>query len=223
MAGPGDEIAAGAGGRSHLRASHADRERVIETLKAAFVEGRLAKDEFDQRVGQTFAARTYAELAAVTADLPAGLTTAKPSAPARAQGGQPVARPGAVIASATTVYAAVWAYVLFLSPDGGDNPVTPSLILVGGWTYLIILLICLGRMAALRREKRSGGQPPRPPAPGAGGQAAQRRPSAGPGRQLPPGQHGHEHTTEAVRRRLPRPAWPARGHRGEGAPAAASW
>src|SRR6516165_7757729 len=76
MAGPGDGIAAGAGGRGHLRASHADREQVIGTLKAGFVQGRLAKDEFDLRVGQTFASRTYAELAAVTADLPAGLTAA---------------------------------------------------------------------------------------------------------------------------------------------------
>jgi hypothetical protein len=45
MAGPGDEIAAGAGGRGHQRASHADREQVIGTLKAAFVQGMLAKDE----------------------------------------------------------------------------------------------------------------------------------------------------------------------------------
>ena len=45
-AGPGDETAAG-GGPSHLRASHADREQVIGTLKAAFVQGMLAKDELD--------------------------------------------------------------------------------------------------------------------------------------------------------------------------------
>src|SRR5689334_12343112 len=83
MAGPGDEIAAGAGSRGHLRASHADREQVIGTLKAAFVQGRLAKDEFDLRVSQTFASRTCAELAAVTADLPAGLAAAQPPEPAR--------------------------------------------------------------------------------------------------------------------------------------------
>lgn len=59
--------------RGHLRASHADREQVIDTLKAAFVQGFLAKDEFDVRVGQTFGSRTYAELAAITADIPAGL------------------------------------------------------------------------------------------------------------------------------------------------------
>ena len=83
MTGPGDEIAAGAGGRGHLRASHADREQVIGTLKAAFVQGMLAKDEFDLRMGQAFASRTYADLAAVTADLPAGLAAAQPPESAR--------------------------------------------------------------------------------------------------------------------------------------------
>ena len=62
MAGLGDEIAAGAGGRGRLRASHADREQVIEVLKAGFVHGRLDRDEFDLRVGQAFVARTYADL-----------------------------------------------------------------------------------------------------------------------------------------------------------------
>ena len=64
-----DPMAAGGGG--HFRASHADREQVIDTLKAAFVHGMLTKDELDQRVGQAFASKTYAELAALSADLPA--------------------------------------------------------------------------------------------------------------------------------------------------------
>jgi Domain of unknown function (DUF1707) len=59
-------------GQGHLRAAHADRERVVAALQAAFVQGRLDKDELDARVGQALAARTYAELAALTADLPAG-------------------------------------------------------------------------------------------------------------------------------------------------------
>ena len=95
MAGPGDEIAAGAGGRGHLRASHADREQVIDTLKAAFVQGRLDKDEFDLRVGQAFASRTYAELAAVTADIPAGLTRqAARTRPGTGRAASSAARPG---------------------------------------------------------------------------------------------------------------------------------
>jgi hypothetical protein len=70
MADPWTEMAVGAGGRGRLRASHADREQVIDLLKTAFVQGRLAKDEFEARVDQAFASRTYAELAAVTADIP---------------------------------------------------------------------------------------------------------------------------------------------------------
>jgi hypothetical protein len=56
----------------HMRAATADRERTVDVLKAAFAEGRLTQDEFEQRTGQAFSARTYAELAALTADLPAG-------------------------------------------------------------------------------------------------------------------------------------------------------
>ncbi len=78
MARPGDE-AAGAGDRSRLRASHTDREQVVDVVKAAFVQGRLAKDEFDQRIGRVFASRTYADLASVTADIPAGLIRAQTS------------------------------------------------------------------------------------------------------------------------------------------------
>lgn len=78
MAGPGDETP-GAVDRSHLRASHADREQVIDVIKAAFVQGRLAKDEFDQRIGRVFASRTYADLACLTADIPARLIQAQAS------------------------------------------------------------------------------------------------------------------------------------------------
>jgi Domain of unknown function (DUF1707)/Domain of unknown function (DUF4190) len=59
-------------GYGSLRASTADRERVVDVLKAAFAEGRLTQDECVQRAGQAYSARTYAELAVLTADLPAG-------------------------------------------------------------------------------------------------------------------------------------------------------
>ena len=79
MAGPGDENTAAAAGRGRVRASRADREQAIDALKVAFVQGRLTKDEFDARLAQAFAARRYAELATVTADIPAGLAGAQPS------------------------------------------------------------------------------------------------------------------------------------------------
>jgi len=64
-----------------LRASRADRERVIDLLKAAFTQGRLDRNEFDARIGQALASRTYGELAAITADIPAELTGALPRHP----------------------------------------------------------------------------------------------------------------------------------------------
>ena len=84
MAGPGDVTAAADGrDRGDLRASHADRELVIGTLKAAFVQGRLTEDELGVRAGQVYRSLTYAELAKVTAevtaDIPAELTRARPA------------------------------------------------------------------------------------------------------------------------------------------------
>ena len=55
-----------------MLAAHADRERAIDVLKAGFAEGRLAKAEYDDRTARVYAARTYGELGALTADLPAG-------------------------------------------------------------------------------------------------------------------------------------------------------
>jgi hypothetical protein len=84
MTEPTDERAAAAGGRGRLRASRTDREQVIELLKVAFVQDRLTQDELDTRVGLALASRTYADLADLTADIPAGPAAAEPAGtPAR--------------------------------------------------------------------------------------------------------------------------------------------
>ena len=60
-------------------------------LKAAFVQGRLTKDEFDTRVGQALASRTHGDLAAVTADIPAGVAGGQPPrTPARGRTRKPI-------------------------------------------------------------------------------------------------------------------------------------
>jgi hypothetical protein len=69
MSGPLEPGAAA--GRDRIRAGYADRERVIEALKDAFVYGRLTRDELGVRAGQALIARTCAELAALTTDIPA--------------------------------------------------------------------------------------------------------------------------------------------------------
>jgi hypothetical protein len=63
---PGREVA-----RSELRASHEDRDRVVELLRVSAGDGRLTADELDERLEQAMTARTYGELAKLVADLPA--------------------------------------------------------------------------------------------------------------------------------------------------------
>jgi len=55
-----------------LRASHEDRDRVVELLRMAAGDGRLSAEELDQRLELALTARTYGELTALTKDLPAG-------------------------------------------------------------------------------------------------------------------------------------------------------
>jgi Domain of unknown function (DUF1707)/Domain of unknown function (DUF4190) len=57
---------------SGMRAATPDRERAVDVLKAGFAEGRLTQEEYNHRMGQAYSAKTYGELAALTADLPAG-------------------------------------------------------------------------------------------------------------------------------------------------------
>src|SRR5262249_50402978 len=158
MTGPGDEVAA-AGGRGRLRASHADREQVIDMLKAANVQGMLAKNELDARLSQTFASRTYAELAALTADLPAGLAGPRPRQPAQAP-----ARPAAskVIAGAALVIPpAALLPPAFLTGNDKGAKICRTLMLF----YLIAWMIAGTVMLDSWLPTRSRGQLPPPPAP----------------------------------------------------------
>jgi len=120
MAMPGDGRAPVAAGRGHLRASNDDRDQMIDTLKAAFAQGRLTKDEFDARIGQTLASRTYADLAAVTAGIPAAAPA--PSRPPRTP---PVPAPASTAPSRRAGHAARW---------GRSGLVTPA-ILAAGFTF----------------------------------------------------------------------------------------
>jgi hypothetical protein len=56
--------------RDQLRAGDADRKKVADRLKVAVDEGRLDLDEYDERLTAAYAAKTYGELALLTADLP---------------------------------------------------------------------------------------------------------------------------------------------------------
>lgn len=169
-AGREDEIAAAGASGGHLRASHADREHVIGMLKAAFVQGRLAKDELDARAGQAFAARTYADLTALTADLPSGLADAVPTGrTARAPTRPPM---GNAAKAGICVVIAVAVAVIVSIPTGGA-----ALLVFAPW-YFVALLAAGAQMLINWHDNRShrGQSPPRR-APGGhaleGGQSGQ--------------------------------------------------
>lgn len=67
-------------GRGKMRAADADRERVAEILGSAYTEGRLSKDEYDDRLQGAFSARTYADLDELVADLPRQAPLMRPAA-----------------------------------------------------------------------------------------------------------------------------------------------
>ncbi len=123
VTGPGDQTAAAAAGRARLRASRTDREQVVDTLKAAFVQERLDKDEFDERVGQALAARTYAELATLTGDIPAGLAAARPRGPGRG-----LARVQESKIAKAAVFVTLVVGLAEVAAIGGGNP-NPLLVL----------------------------------------------------------------------------------------------
>ncbi|MGH4022310.1 MAG: DUF1707 SHOCT-like domain-containing protein [Pseudonocardiaceae bacterium] len=96
--------------REVMRAGDADRERVVEQLRQAHGDGRLDLGEFDERARQAWAARTYGELAVVTADLPAA-----PQPPVRGvrSPARPAPRRGAVAGwlAASLINLLIWAIV----------------------------------------------------------------------------------------------------------------
>lgn len=126
---PGEEKAAAAG-RGHLRASRADRREAADVLKAALVYGWLAKDEFDARIGQARVSRTYAELAAVTADVPAGLD--EPPLPRR------MTNAGKWRASGLVTPAVVAAAVVFASLRGDGRYEAAAFVIA--FAYFVVWL-----------------------------------------------------------------------------------
>jgi uncharacterized protein DUF1707 len=158
MAGPGDEITAACG---PLRASHADREQVIDVLKVAFAQGRLDRDEFDLRAAQALAARTYADLAVLTADIPVWLISGRPAEAAPESVNKKAIR---AMTWATAALIAIWP-VMMRMPDGSPYAIPVFVAFLAlfmavptGW--LVLLHDWLDKRAARRSELAP------PPAPG---------------------------------------------------------
>jgi Domain of unknown function (DUF1707) len=159
--GPGDQTAAGETADGRFLASRTDRERVVSTLKAAFVEGRLTKDELDMRAGQAFAARTYADLAALTTDIPAG--------PAAARPGRPPASKRAVMLRLTACAIAMPVVIVFaaiLSQNDGVTSALGPLLFVYLMASLMGVSHLVGKRLEQRHTRQSGRQLPPGPWPG---------------------------------------------------------
>ena len=206
MTEPQDPAAAGG---DRLRAGHADREQAIEALKSAFMQGRLTGEELGARTGQVLAARTYAELDAVTADIPGAPRPGALPALARAEVAAspglarrwPLAR-AAVKSGSFLAVAAVLAHSSDVIVNGLDYGSAGDAYRT--WARVLILLavalavtalVILGRgVAASVKQRRSRKQLRPRPAPGGHALAA---PHDGTGHDVvPPGRRTDQTRTD---------------------------
>jgi hypothetical protein len=160
-------VTAGPGGEtvpSGLRASHADREDVIDTLKAAFVQGRLAKEEFDARLGRTFGSRTYADLAAITADLAAGPNGGPAAGSATAPRSHRLSWPEKAVAWG--LYSIVMTVIFTIAVVPGPTTVgvvvvTAAVVYAIFWLLGGVLMVATRRGLSVSRAHGGASRPPR--------------------------------------------------------------
>jgi hypothetical protein len=168
--------------RAHtsMRASSADRERAVDVLKAGFAEGRLTQDEYNDRMGRAYTARTYGELTALTADLPAGASP-MPAWPVPAYQPPPSGTNSMAIASMvlgvaefftaglTAIPAVICGHIarrqMKLTSQGGDGLATSGLVL--GYMAIIFwsVLIAASLVGVAISIAHNGQIPPGPSGP----------------------------------------------------------
>ena len=157
-----------------MRAAAADRERAVDVLKAGFTEGRLTQDEYNDRMGRAYAARTYGELMALTADLPSGVMPVAWPVPAAYQPPQStnsLARASMILGVAeffsmglTAIPAVICGHVakreMRLTGQRGDGLATAGLVLgylaIAFWGILIVLAM-LGAVVSMSNGVPGGG------------------------------------------------------------------
>jgi Domain of unknown function (DUF1707) len=115
-----------------MRAGTADRERTVEILKAAFAEGRLDQDEYTERMEGAYASKTYGQLTALTADLPAGaFQPAAVSGQVDGAGQAAPVVPDAVPVSRLAILSVILG-VIGLAADGVTSVAAIALALIAG-------------------------------------------------------------------------------------------
>jgi hypothetical protein len=194
MVEPGDELAASEGGASHIIAWQADRNQVLDALKAAFVQGRLTKGEFDQRIGQVLAA--YAELDAVTADLPAEPAPARMPEPARESHNRRVIQRGTAAGAGGSM-----AFAAAMIAVAGGNPAIALIVVPAAGLVVAVVLAGLLTLLSWVLEKGSSRQPSQSPPAGSSAKRPQRLASADSAKPRQQARHDPRHTAEAARSR----------------------
>jgi len=186
-----------------LRASDADREQALDLLKAAFTEGLLTRDELVARAGSALTARTYADLAGVTAGIPAGVAAgvaaASPRAPAPARARRrpgPQAKAGACLIVATVIMIVDGALT-----GGRAGPTANLFYVLSIMTFVVAFIAWLCTLSADRGGSPAG-QPPQGPAPAGHDEAAT---AAAPAERRPPARQADPGGTQATRAAIARP------------------
>jgi hypothetical protein len=140
--GPGSRPSAYRGNPA-LRASDADRDRVVDQLSLHFQAGRLTSDEFDERSTQALQARTLGDLDGLLTDLPA-LPAADPAPAGQAR----VSRQDTGVSAGAGLLGvlAVVAVIVVLSRTGYGA--------VGGWGFIIPVLIVWRLLSRRHHDER---------------------------------------------------------------------
>jgi hypothetical protein len=142
-----------------LRAADADRHKIADQLKAALDEGRLSLDEYDERVRDAYAARTYADLLVIVADLPKpGLSAAEVNASRAAELKREARRLPTALSVLWTIWGAIAAinlvvWVLLMITVADDIYPWPVWLLVPG---AALGAVTVG-VQSVRRQRRELG------------------------------------------------------------------
>ncbi len=146
-----------------MRASDADRQQVVERLRASLADGRLKMDEYVERMGLAYEAVTYGDLAALQTDLPAVPAARPEPAPRAAAPREPVSERGAFarLPTALKVFWTIWLTIVstnvvvwaLVSGTTGQF-IYPWPVWVAGPSGAALLAISIGA-TQIRRNRRA--------------------------------------------------------------------
>jgi hypothetical protein len=146
-----------------MRAADADRHKIADQLKAALDEGRLSLAEYDDRVREAYAARTYGELLELVTDLPKpGISAAEIAAQRDAQLRRQARRMPTALTVLWTIYGSIAAvnlvvWALVAATVAGYIYPWPIWLLVPG---VALGTVTVGVQAARRNQLRRGSDDP---------------------------------------------------------------